>query len=98
IENAIKFTESGYVEIGIQETGNLFLFFVKDTGIGISEENRNTIFERFRQVETAFTRKYGGNGLGLAISKSLVEFLGGTVWLESEEGKGSKFSFTIPKV
>jgi signal transduction histidine kinase len=98
IENAIKFTESGYVEIGIQETENSLLFFVKDTGIGISEENRNTIFERFRQVETAFTRKYGGNGLGLAISKSLVEFLGGTVWLESEEGKGSKFSFTIPKV
>ena len=97
IENAIKFTESGYVEIGIQETENSLLFFVKDTGIGISEENRNTIFERFRQVETAFTRKYGGNGLGLAISKSLVEFLGGTVWLESEEGKGSTFSFTIPK-
>ena len=97
IENAIKFTESGYVEIGIQETENSLLFSVKDTGIGISKENRETVFKRFHQVETAFTRKYGGNGLGLAISKSLVEFLGGTVWLESKEGKGSTFSFTIPK-
>ncbi len=96
IENAIKFTETGYVEIGIISTGNFVRFYIQDTGIGIPEEYHNTIFERFRQVETAYTRKFGGNGLGLAISKSLVEFLGGTVWLESEEGKGSKFNFTIP--
>jgi len=98
IENAIKFTESGYVELGINKTENFIRFYVKDTGIGISLEYRDTIFERFRQVETAFTRKYGGNGLGLAISKSLVEFLGGTIWLESEEANGSVFYFTIPKV
>lgn len=97
IENAIKFTDTGYVEIGIITTENFVEFYVEDTGIGIPEIYHATIFERFRQVETAYTRKYGGNGLGLAISKSLVEFMGGTVCLESEEGKGSKFSFTIPR-
>ncbi len=71
-------------------------FFVKDTGIGIPEQYHQQIFERFRQVEVAHTRKYGGNGLGLAISKSLIEMMGGEIGLESEPGKGSTFYFTIP--
>ena len=96
VGNAIKFTEIGFIEIGINKTDNYCQFYVKDTGIGIPGKYHDKIFERFRQVETAHTRKYGGNGLGLAISKSLVELLGGTIWMESEVGKGSAFYFRIP--
>jgi len=71
-------------------------FFVKDTGIGIPEEHYQQIFERFRQVESSNNRKYGGNGLGLAISKSLIELLGGKIGMNSEVGKGTTFYFTIP--
>lgn len=96
VGNAIKFTKTGYIEIGAEEVNGAVQFYVKDTGIGIPKKYHEEIFERFRQVEAATTRKYGGNGLGLAISKSLVELLGGTIWMESEEGKGSTFYFTIP--
>ena len=71
-------------------------FYVSDTGIGIPEQYHKKIFERFRQVEDAKTRTYGGNGLGLAISKNLVELMGGKIWVESEPGKGSAFYFTLP--
>ena len=96
ISNAIKFTETGCIEIGIKPAGKFVQFHVKDTGIGIPEEYHEKIFERFRQVESADKRKYGGNGLGLSISKSLVELLGGTIWIESEPEKGSTFYFTVP--
>lgn len=96
VGNAIKFTEKGFVQIGIRMKKNAVQFQVKDSGIGIPEEYHNQIFERFRQVEAAETRKYGGTGLGLAISKSLTELLGGEIGLESEIGKGSTFYFTIP--
>jgi len=96
VGNAIKFTEKGFVEIGISTKGDFVQFQINDTGIGIPKEFHDTIFERFRQVETAHTRKYGGNGLGLAISKSLVELLGGSIWMESKLGKGSTFYFKIP--
>ncbi len=98
VGNAIKFTQKGSIEIGFKTTGDYLQFQVKDTGIGIPTEFHEKIFERFRQVESAHTRKYGGNGLGLPISKSLVELLGGKIWLESEQGKGSTFYFTIPKI
>jgi len=94
--NAIKFTKEGYIEIGVRTTEGLIQFHVKDTGIGIPAEFHNKVFERFRQVESADTRKYGGNGLGLAISKSLVELLGGKIWIESKHRVGSTFYFTIP--
>jgi PAS domain S-box-containing protein len=97
VGNAIKFTEEGFVEIGIKTEEDFIQFHVKDTGIGIPVEFHEQIFERFRQVETGDTRKYGGNGLGLPISKSLVELLGGTIWMESEYGKGSTFYFNIPR-
>ena len=71
-------------------------FYVKDTGIGIAEENKEMIFERFKQVEYTNTRSYGGNGLGLAISKKIVEAMGGRIWFESQLGKGSTFYFTLP--
>ena len=96
IGNSLKFTENGSIEIGYELTGNFIQFHVKDTGIGIPEEYHQAIFDRFRQVDTTKTRRYGGNGLGLAISKNLVELLGGTIWVESEPEKFSNFFFTIP--
>ena len=97
VGNAIKFTENGFIEIGFIVAGDFLQFHVKDSGIGISPGNHHQIFERFRQVESAYSRKYGGTGLGLPISKSLVEMLGGIIWVESDEGKGSTFYFTVPK-
>lgn len=96
IGNALKFTHEGYIEVGYQVDNEMIEFHVKDTGIGIAPEFHQAIFERFRQVDAAKTRKYGGNGLGLAISKNLVELMGGNIWVESEQDKFSKFSFTIP--
>jgi len=96
MSNAIKFTMLGSIEIGYQPKDTMVEFFVRDTGIGIPKEYHNTIFERFRQVEAGNSRKYGGNGLGLAILKNLVELMGGKIWLESESGKGSAFYFTLP--
>lgn len=97
IGNALKFTEKGHIEIGYKEKDEMVEFHVKDSGIGIAPEYHKAIFDRFRQIDTAKTRKYGGNGLGLAITKNLVELLGGKIWLESEPGKYSDFFFTIPK-
>jgi PAS domain S-box-containing protein len=98
VGNALKFTDIGTVEIGVRVIDTSVQFHVKDTGIGISKEFHEHIFERFRQVEGSSTRRYGGNGLGLAISKSLVEMLGGTIGMESESGKGADFYFTLPDV
>jgi len=96
INNAIKFTNSGRIEIGYQPKGTMVEFFIRDTGIGIPAEFHDKIFERFRQVDDSKTRLYGGNGLGLAITKNLVELMGGKIRLESEPGKGSAFYFTLP--
>lgn len=96
VANALKFTQNGFIEIGIRTKESFIQFHVKDTGIGIPKEFQNIIFERFRQVETGYSRKYGGNGLGLAISKSLAELLGGEISLESEPGGGSTFYLLIP--
>ena len=96
ITNAIKFTNRGFVTIGAKAKKEFIEFYVQDTGIGIPAEFQDHLFERFRQVESAYTRKHGGNGLGLAISKALVEILGGEVWMETEMGKGSTFYFSIP--
>jgi PAS domain S-box-containing protein len=96
IDNALKFTHSGIIELGYTLENDFLKFYVKDTGIGIAPEMHDTIFERFRQIEYSTSRKYGGNGLGLAISKAYVELLGGRMWLESSIGKGSTFYFTVP--
>ena len=82
VGNAIKFTEKGFISIGIKVSGDFIEFHIKDSGIGIPIESQEHIFERFRQVESAYTRKYGGNGLGLAISKALIEF----TWGKSLDG------------
>ena len=96
ISNSFKFTTNGQIEIGYQPKGKMIEFFVKDTGMGIAEEFHTKIFDRFRQVDNSTTRKFGGNGLGLAISKKLVELMGGKIWVKSESGNGATFYFTIP--
>ena len=96
LNNAIKFTYQGVIEFGYKIQTNFIEFYVKDTGIGLAPENLDLIFQRFRQVETKNAHEYGGNGLGLSISKALVEKLGGTIAVSSELGVGSTFTFTIP--
>ncbi|MEW5846144.1 MAG: ATP-binding protein [Bacteroidota bacterium] len=97
IGNAIKFTEKGHVELTINLKELSFVEFkVTDTGIGIDPQNHKKIFEPFKQADDDVSPTYGGNGLGLAISKKLVEHLGGSIWVESTRGKGSCFFFTIP--
>ncbi|OFY39178.1 MAG: hypothetical protein A2X18_03935 [Bacteroidetes bacterium GWF2_40_14] len=96
IKNAIKFTATGSIEIGFSKNSDGLEFFVKDTGIGINPEQKELIFERFRQGSESVARYYEGAGLGLSISKAYVLLLGGRIWVESEEGKGSTFYFTIP--
>jgi len=96
VKNAIKFTYEGSIELGYEKKGEYLEFFVKDTGIGIPQEKKQLIFERFRQGSESYNRGYEGSGLGLSIVKSYVELLGGEIWVESEEGKGSIFYFTIP--
>jgi PAS domain S-box-containing protein len=100
VGNAIKFTDEGevmlYVERQSERESTLDLhFFVSDTGIGIPEEKQQTIFEAFKQADSSTTRKYGGTGLGLSISAELVKLMGGTMWVESTVGQGSKFHFTV---
>jgi len=98
INNAIKFTEEGKVEIGCKrgEPDQSVRFYVKDTGIGISEEHFELIFDQFRQVDGSNTRKFGGTGLGLAICKNLVHMMGGRIWVESEPGHGACFQVDHP--
>jgi two-component system sensor histidine kinase/response regulator len=97
--NAVKFTETGEIcLIGelLERTGDKvkLQFSVKDTGIGMTREQANRLFQAFSQADTSTSRKYGGTGLGLAISKRLVELIGGSIWVVSEPGEGSTFSFT----
>ncbi|MBN1338171.1 MAG: PAS domain S-box protein [Bacteroidales bacterium] len=97
LSNAVKFTSSGFIEYGYTiGRENTIHFFVRDTGIGLQKEKTDIIFERFRQAEESSTRGYGGTGLGLTITKKLVELLGGKIWVESEPGKGSVFHFILP--
>jgi hypothetical protein len=96
IKNAIKYIERGSIEIGYANKGNFIEFFVKDTGVGIPEDKLLSIFDRFVQADISDLKARQGAGLGLTISKSFVEMLGGHIWVESEEGKGSTFYFTIP--
>ena len=96
IGNAIKFTNQGMIIYGCELIDGYIQFHVKDSGVGIATEYHELIFERFRQIDNRMSRQYEGLGLGLSISKALVENLGGRIWLESSEGVGSVFYFTIP--
>jgi CheY-like chemotaxis protein len=101
MSNAIKFTRHGKISVTarvlekLQNNQVKIQFDVSDTGIGIPPEKLTRLFKVFSQVDSSITRKYGGSGLGLAISKKLCEIMGGEIWVNSVEGKGSTFSFTI---
>ena len=104
VNNAIKFTEKGEITVGVhkvaEEDGEdgqsavILRFDIKDSGIGLSEEQRNKLFSAFSQADSSTSRKYGGTGLGLTISKRLVEMMGGKIGVDSEPGQGSTFHFT----
>ncbi|MGD8255285.1 MAG: ATP-binding protein [Syntrophobacterales bacterium] len=96
VGNAIKFTEEGEVRIEATASNDNFVISVSDTGPGLSEADKEMIFEEFHQVDGSSTRKKGGTGLGLSIAKRIVEMHGGRIWVESTEGKGSTFWFTLP--
>jgi PAS domain S-box-containing protein len=100
VKNAIKFTRKGTIELGYRlktkKESSELEFYVKDTGIGIPKDRQKSIFDRFIQADISGEMAYQGAGLGLSISKAYVELLGGKIWVESEEGKGSTFYFTLP--
>ncbi len=100
INNSLKFTEKGEILVTVKvnktfKTGHLLQIEVKDSGIGIAKDKIDLVFQSFSQADSSTTRKYGGTGLGLTISKNLVELMGGTIWIESELGKGTSFFFTV---
>ena len=96
LDNAAKFTKRGKISVDAAKCGEMLKITVRDTGIGIAKEKQKIIFEGFRQADGSITREYEGLGLGLTISKRLVELHGGRMWLRSKVGKGSEFSFTLP--
>jgi len=96
IKNAIKYSDSGTITFGYEVYGDKLKFYCKDEGIGIPDHRQEAIFNRFEQADIEDTRVFEGSGLGLAITKAYVEILGGLIWVESSEGKGSKFYFTLP--
>jgi PAS domain S-box-containing protein len=101
LSNAVRFTSEGDLSVHIQPTVNeageaCVLFSVWDTGIGIPADKIDRLFQSFSQVDASTTRKFGGTGLGLAISRKLTELMGGRIWVESEEGRGSGFHFAVP--
>jgi signal transduction histidine kinase/DNA-binding response OmpR family regulator len=100
LSNAVKFTDDGLVSVTVKnkvtEQGVLLEFAVTDSGIGLSQNQINGLFESFAQVDESISRKYGGTGLGLAICKQLVELMKGNIWIESRLGEGSTFYFTVP--
>lgn len=98
LSNAFKFTDEGYIELGVKRKQNSLVIYVEDSGIGLSEKEKDVIFERFRKGTNTIDRIYGGTGLGLSISKGLAEMLGGELLLDSEKNKGSVFYFKVPMV
>ena len=98
VGNAIKFTDAGEVAIKAEAHNGSFHVSVRDTGPGISAADQARLFQEFQQADNAITKKKGGTGLGLAISKRIVEMHGGRIWVESQPGQGSTFTFTLPVI
>ena len=98
IQNSVDFVpQDGKIEIGVNNDARDATFFVKDNGEGIPKEKQERIFQKYGQVESTAQRKFGGTGLGLAVSQKLVQGMKGKIWFESDVGKGTTFFFTIPK-
>jgi len=99
LSNAVKFTpEGGSITMTASYNDSDFFFEVEDTGIGIKEEDMDNLFKEFVQLDSSYSRQHEGTGLGLALTKRLVQMHGGSIWAESEYGKGSKFNFTLPRI
>ena len=97
LSNAVKYTDHGYIHFGYQVREQEVQFYIKDSGIGIKKEYHDKVFDQFRKIEEEGQEKlFGGTGIGLFITKSLVELMGGSIWVESEPLKGSTFRFTLP--
>jgi len=96
LSNALKFTHSGSVELGVKQQVDQLLFWVSDTGSGIEEAQQEIIFQRFRQAREGHQIVHDGVGLGLAIARSFVDLMEGRLWVESRLGKGTTFYFTLP--
>ena len=96
IKNSLKFTKIGEVTIGAEISNGKINFYIKDTGVGISEEGQKVVFDIFMQEDVSSTRGYEGSGLGLSIVKQIIKLLGGNIELDSVKGVGSKFSFNLP--
>jgi signal transduction histidine kinase len=96
LSNAIKFTEEGSITCIVERINDYIQISVIDTGIGIEEGNLEVVFEQFKQVGDTLTDKPTGSGLGLPICKEIIEHYGGKIWVESEPGHGSRFTFTLP--
>src|SRR5215211_3984727 len=97
VKNALQFTEAGgHVTLNVEEDAGYYKVTVTDDGIGIPARDLPRVFERFFQVETHLTRRYGGMGMGLAVAKAMIDLHGGRIWAESEDGKGSTFTFLLP--
>jgi signal transduction histidine kinase len=96
LSNAVKFTEQGSIQLTCLREGNRYVATIADTGIGIKDDDLDVLFKPFHQVDSGLSRKYEGTGLGLSICKKLVEMMGGSIWVESCQGKGSVFSFNLP--
>jgi signal transduction histidine kinase len=96
LKNAVKYTNKGSIVIGCKNEKRHLSFCIKDTGIGIESDKQLSVFDRFTQADNSLSKNYEGAGLGLSITKAYVEMLGGKIWVESEQGVGSAFNFTIP--
>src|SRR5205085_5459812 len=97
LSNACKFTENGLITLGIERSGPAEIkFTVKDTGIGMTEEQLSRLFQAFSQADVSTFRKYGGTGLGLAISRRFAQLLGGDINVTSRAGEGTEFTLTLP--
>jgi signal transduction histidine kinase len=96
INNSVKYTPAGKITVSVWRDADMLHFSVKDTGIGISKADQKKLFQRFYQVDSSFTRKASGAGLGLAICREFIELMGGNIWVKSQKDMGSEFHFTLP--
>ena len=94
--NSLKFTRRGRVEISVQQQNGQLRYRVADTGIGIPPDKIGSLFTEFKQTDATIASEYGGTGLGLSITKKFIEMHGGRIWVESEPGRGSTFTFEVP--